>query len=108
MSKCHYFPIAVQKIVNIRGDMETGDDKPRPRRTPFLNFDATTLEDIIDWNKDKVHEPVFTCKLSTEEVRSLIYSPLEVNYHPCHTQSTERVVKQCVLTIYIFDTFIPS
>ena len=54
---------AVGQILSIRGDSDLGDMSVRARVTPFLNIDATTLIGMIDWNKEKIHEPVFTCKL---------------------------------------------
>ena len=85
---------AVEIILKLRGGEDKGDTKIRPRRTPFLNFEATKLVDIIDWGKDSIYEPVFTCSLNTEEIRSIIKTPFKVPYYPSHTQSTERVVKQ--------------
>ena len=85
---------AVEIILKLRGGEDKGDTKVRPRRTPFLNFEATNLIEIIDWEKDSIYEPVFTCSLSAEEIRSIINTPLQVPYFPSHTQSTERVVKQ--------------
>ena len=101
---------AVQHIVKLRGTQDKGDIRNRPRKTPFLNFDATVLVDIIDWGKDTIHEPVFTCSLSTEQVTSILTSPLQVDYYPCHTQSTERVVKQVctvqlTISVYIHNFF---
>ena len=85
---------AVEIILKLRGGEDKGDTKIRPRRTPFLNFEATKLVDIIDWGKYSIYEPVFTCSLNTEEIRSIIKTPFKVPYYPSHTQSTERVVKQ--------------
>ena len=85
---------AVEKIIKLRGAGGTGDTKPRSRRTPFLKFEAVTLLGLIDWDKDSIHEPVFTCSLDLQEITAIIETPLMVDYYPCHTQSTERVVKQ--------------
>ena len=38
----------VSQILKIRGESDLGDMKPRARRTPVLNMEATTLTDLID------------------------------------------------------------
>ena len=85
---------AVGQILSIRGDSDLGDMSVRARVTPFLNIDATTLIGMIDWNKEKIHEPVFTCKLKKSEIQKVLDTPLEIPYYPLHSQSTERAVKQ--------------
>ena len=52
------------------------------------------LSKLIDWDKEKIHEPVFTCKLPQSELRKVLDNPLEIPYYPLHSQSTERAVKQ--------------
>ena len=49
--------------------------------------------DLIDWNKDSIYEPIFSCSLNRNEVRDIVETPLQVDYFPLHTQSTERAVK---------------
>ena len=41
----------------------------------------------------QVQEPVFTCSMSKELIKSFIEKPYEVPNFSIHTQSTERVVK---------------
>ena len=88
----------VQKILEKRGHDNFGDTTVRPHRTPLIDLQAISLTTLISWDTD-VHEPVFTAKLSTEEVKNLIDTPLTPPYYPSHTQSTERAVRQ-VLHFY--------
>lgn len=84
---------AVSKILNLRGGNEFGDIAVRPRITPKMNLMATTLQKLISWEPDKIHEPVFTCSLSQDQIKEIIEKPFEVPQYSLHTQSTERVVK---------------
>ena len=76
-----------------KGEEDYGSLAVRPRRTPAINTDARSLTSLISWERD-VHEPVFTAKLSSEQVRALIDTPFTPPYYPSHTQSTERAVRQ--------------
>lgn len=87
----------VQKIIEIRnGDDDTlGDLSVRPRITPAINLNATSLLELIDWSdKEKVYEPPLTCKLKISEIRKFVEEPMQVPKWPCHGQSIERCVKQ--------------
>ena len=85
---------AVNQILKLRGKSEYGDMGVRPRKTPKLNMSATTLTKLISWKSGQVQEPVFTCSLSKEEIRSFIRAPFIPPRYTSHTQSTERAVKQ--------------
>ena len=85
---------AVDQILTIRGDSDLGDISVRERVTPLLNIEATTLIEMIDWDREKIYEPVFTCKLTQSELTKVLESPLDIPYYPLHSQSTERAVKQ--------------
>ena len=85
---------AVEQILKLRGKSEYGDMSVRPRLTPKLNMSATTLTKLISWKPGQVHEPVFTCALSKDEIRSFISEPFIAPRYTSHTQSTERAVKQ--------------
>src|SRR6218665_120153 len=52
----------VQKIIEIRGgdDDTLGDNSVRPRKTPSINNNASSLLELIDWS-DRVYEPPLTC-----------------------------------------------
>ena len=56
-------------------------------------MEATTLSTLISWELD-IHEPIFTCSLSKDEIKELLETPFPAPYYPLHTQSTERVVQQ--------------
>ena len=83
----------VEKILDKRGEEEFGDLGVRPRRTPAINLQSTSLTTLISWESD-VHEPVFTARLSRVEVKALADNPFTPPYYPSHTQSTERAVRQ--------------
>ena len=87
---------AVMKVLNLRGDNELGDMEPRSRITPEINLEAERCKDLINWDKEAIHEPVFTCGLNQTEIKAIISNPLQVASYPLHTQSTERAVKQVI------------
>ena len=88
---------AVEQILKVRGDSDMGDMRRRDRVTPYLRMEATTLSGMIDWEKDTVHEPVFSCSLTKAQLREVVDKPMVIPYYPIHTQSTERAVKQVLL-----------
>ena len=49
-----------------------GDLSVRARKMPKLNLKATSLRNLIVWDVEEVHEPAFTCKLNTEELKALV------------------------------------
>ena len=61
---------------------------------PQLNLKATTLQNMITWKLKEAHEPIFTCKLTKEELNEILHKPFDVPKFSIHTQSTERCVKQ--------------
>ena len=87
---------AVEKILKIRGGgdemTQVGVSSVRPRKTPTINTDATTLSQLIDWSSN-VFEPPLTCSLTTAEVKEFAKKPMTVPDWPSHTQSVERCVK---------------
>ena len=52
------------------------------------------MKDLIDWNKETISEPVFTCDLSRLQLEDLRVNPFLCPYYCNHTQSTERAVQQ--------------
>jgi len=72
----------------------------RLRRTPTINFDATSLVEMITWESD-VFEPPLAAGLSLEEIACFEERPMEVPDWYCHTQAIERVVKQVSFTILL-------
>ena len=83
---------AVQQVLKIRGRNQLGDLRPRSRKHPVLNTEATTLKEMINWKGSK--EPVLTCRLSKQEITSFIDKPMLVPYFCLHTQGIERAVKE--------------
>lgn len=87
---------AVGKILKIRGDgdekTQLGDSRVRPRKTPPINTEATTLAQLISWSVE-VYEPPLTCSMTTAEILALVSKPMMVPDWPSHTQSVERCVK---------------
>ena len=84
---------AIETILKIRGSSEFGCMSTRSHRTPEINVKATSPSNLIFWDKIDCYEPVFTCKLSKEEIRNFKDSPMNVPYFPIHSQSTERAVQ---------------
>ena len=85
---------AVDKILNFRGTKNFGDSRTRPRVTPKINLDASKLVELIPWDTEPVHEPIFTCDMSSENIKNFVEEPFKVPFFSIHTQSTERAVKQ--------------
>lgn len=87
---------AVEMILKIRGEgdemTQLGDNRVRPRKTPTINTEATTLAQLIDWSSG-VSEPPLTCSLTTAEIKALVGNSMVVPNWPPHTQSVERCVK---------------
>lgn len=61
-------------------------------KLPKLNVDATELKVMISWEKAK--EPLLTCSLTKEEIKSFNEEPMKVPYHCLHTQGIGRAVKE--------------
>ena len=85
---------AVEKILKLRGSSQLGDMSVRPRRHPKLNMSATSLTKLISWTQGEVYEPVYTCSLSNDIIKSFVDNPFNPPPFTSHTQSTERAVKQ--------------
>lgn len=83
---------AVATIIKIRGKNKLGNIKPRPRKLPVLNLEATSLKDMINWKGAK--EPVLTCGITKEELVKFKEVPMVVPYYCLHTQGIERAIKE--------------
>lgn len=92
---------AINKILEIRADSTEGSVSVRKRKTPTLNFEANSLRELIPWDVNIPYEPIFTCNLSSETIKSFRNGPMKVPHFPIHSQSTERAVqlvsKACML-----------
>ena len=71
---------AVDKILQIRKDSpDQGDTRPRFRHNPVtLNLNANSLQDMIEWDKEVLHEPYLTCSMPKEELQAAVLNGLEV------------------------------
>lgn len=65
----------------------------REFQLPTLNFEASTVDQMIDWEKENVTEPPLLRDLDDERLRSIAEAPLELAPYPVHTQAVERAVK---------------
>ena len=86
---------AVDKILQIRKDSpDQGDTRPRFRHNPVtLNLNANSLQDMIEWDKEVLHEPYLTCSMLEEELQAAVLNGLDAPYFPVHGQAFERTVK---------------
>ena len=85
---------AVKAVLKLRGDRQSGDTGVRPRKTPDVNLKATKLTVLIDWKTVEIHEPVLTCSLNQDQIRSFLDSPMQVPAWSVHAQAVERTVKK--------------
>ena len=85
---------AVAEILKLRAESDKGDRSVRNRKTPTINLAASNMKDLIDWNKETISEPVFTCDFSRLQLEDLRVNPFLCPYYCNHTQSTERAVQQ--------------
>ena len=67
----------VQKVIEIReGDDNTlGDLYGVLRKIPFINFNAFSLLELVDWS-DEVFEPPLTTLTTLVEVKKFIEKPM--------------------------------
>ena len=67
----------------------------RSFKTPLVNWDAETLEELIDWGKEPLTEPPITIgtPIAVLEQQALFGEGLEFPVVPCHAQAVERMVK---------------
>ncbi|KAG7156141.1 hypothetical protein Hamer_G031741, partial [Homarus americanus] len=87
---------AVEVILKIRGtlidDDQLGDCSFHSRKVPPINVNATKLSELVDLSLE-VLEPPLTTNLTSQELRNLKETPMQVPKWPSHTQSVERCVK---------------
>ena len=83
---------AINKVLSICGESEFGETGLRPFKVPKLNWLASKIEDLIDW--DSATESILTAKLSKDEICRFLDTPFIMKPFPCHTQSVERSVKE--------------
>ncbi|KAG7159696.1 hypothetical protein Hamer_G032198, partial [Homarus americanus] len=93
----HFFDTeAVEVILKIRGTLidndQLGDCSFHSRKVPPINVNATKLSELVDLSLE-VLEPPLTTSLTSQEMRNLKETPMQVPKWPSHTQSVERCVK---------------
>lgn len=91
--------LAVSRILKARSEAIETSANAHPRKfiVPSINFQAQKFQDMIDWEKETIHEPPVLRGLSDEQIRSFIDDVSQVslfNAFPCHTQAVERTVKE--------------
>lgn len=69
-----------------------GDSSLRLRTLSNLNAQATTLENVIDW--EGATECIITCSLTKFKLLEFTVKPVEVEYLPYRTQVAKRNVKE--------------
>ncbi|KAG7173642.1 hypothetical protein Hamer_G027326, partial [Homarus americanus] len=69
-----------------------GDCSFHSRKVPPINVNATKLSELVDLSLE-VLEPPLTTSLTSQELRNLKETPMQVPKWPSHTQSVERCVK---------------
>ena len=89
--------LAVEKIIEIRGDDEYGDKSVREFHVPQLNFEADSMFNLIDLSEGQLLEPVLTCHVQTLQMEQYIDEPFPQPEADCHTQCCERAVKETAI-----------
>ena len=83
---------AINKITAIRNGETYGDKSVRPFTAPKLNWNATSIRNLHDWQH--ATEPLITAQIPTSELSRFLASPLKLPKIPGHSQSCERAVKE--------------
>ena len=93
---------AVERILKLRAG---SNDKQLREFVPpkALNFEATSITQLINWDLEAITEPPLTHKLSNQDLIDVIAEKLTIKPYKVHTQSVERAVKlvtQASLSVY--------
>ena len=94
---------AVQTILELRAGKVGGSQLREFVPPKKLNFDATHIKELIDWDLESITEPPLTYKLSTQDLIEVEAVKLEIKPYKVHTQSVERAVKlvtQASISVY--------
>jgi hypothetical protein len=85
--------LALKKILRARED----DIPNRKFQVPEIRFQATSYEELIDWQTQPRLEPVLTKHIPTVQILAWLSSVedivIDIEPFPCHNQSVERVIK---------------
>ena len=85
---------AVSKILQLRGEDQFGDKSVRSFHVPAVNWEATSLLDLIIWEECEISEPFLTCDMSSKEIMHINKEALVVEKFSGHGQAVERAVKE--------------
>lgn len=67
---------------------------------PKINFEATTIFDLIDLSKEPITPPPILRRWTDQELMSLIEEPwkLDLTQYPFHNQETEKFIREVRFT----------
>ena len=70
-----------------------GPQAQRERNNPPIDWQATSLKDIIFWDQAELLEPPLTCSITTEDLKRFELDGVRVQVpsFPLHTQALERM-----------------
>ncbi|KAK4884145.1 hypothetical protein RN001_000416 [Aquatica leii] len=85
--------LALRRILKTRNGLTR--ERMREFIIPNINFEATTYNDLIDWQNCELSEPPILASISNDDLNQLIQTVPEMDLvkFPCHTQAVERHVK---------------
>ncbi|KAK4875981.1 hypothetical protein RN001_012403 [Aquatica leii] len=85
--------LALKRILKTRNGLTR--ERMREFIIPKINFEATTYNDLIDWQNCELSEPPILASISNDDLNQLIQTVPEMDLvkFPCHTQAVERHVK---------------
>ncbi|KAK4880959.1 hypothetical protein RN001_004278 [Aquatica leii] len=85
--------LALRRILKTRNGLTR--ERMREFIIPKINFEATTYNDLIDWQNCELSEPSILASISNDDLNQLIQTVPEMDLvkFPCHTQAVERHVK---------------
>jgi hypothetical protein len=85
--------LALKRILRAREE----DIPNRKFQIPEIRLQATSYEELLDWQTTPRLEPVLTKHISTAQISSWLSSTTDVDIDiqpfPCHNQAVERLVK---------------
>ena len=94
---------AVQRILDLRAESNSANQLREFVPPKTLNFNATHIRELIDWDLETISEPPLTYKLSTQALIEIEVEKLTIKPYKVHTQSVERAVKlvtQASISVY--------
>ena len=94
---------ALQHILNLKAGSQSRSQLREFVPPKTLNFDATHITELIDWEQETITEPPLTHKLSTQDLIEVKAVKFEIKPYKVHTQSVERAVKlvtQASISVY--------